>query len=128
MTPSLAEIDLLLHPLTRTLAREADAILDLRDLLARQGHPGKCVRCFFRLFEAAGDEHRPSLTPLRRWLENHVEIAVRSDDQELEALPFVPGRNEDLEAFCLRSMESVRMDRGYRESRLKLAFRYKAAA
>ena len=110
------------------LAREADVILDLRELLTRQGHPGKCVRCFFRLFEAAGTEMQPKLAPLQAWLEKHVEISVRSKGEELETLPFALGKNDDLESFCLRSIEHVRMDRGYKSDRLQLAFRYKALA
>lgn len=128
MQPSYEEIDSLLRPLAPMLAKEADAILDLRELLARQGHPGKCVRCFFRLFVAAGEQAKPSLAPLTAWLEQNVEIAVCSGDRDLETLPFAVSRGEDLEAFCLRSIEHVRMDRGYRANPLRLAFRYKALA
>lgn len=128
MQRTLEEIDHLLRPLAPALAREADAILDLRELLVSQGHPGKCVRCFFRLFEAAGTEMQPRLAPLQAWLEKHVEIAVRSDGEELETLPFTVKDDKDLEGFCLRSIDQVRMDRGYDASRLQLAFRYKARA
>ncbi len=121
-------IDLMLRPLARSLAREADAILDLRELLLSQGHPGKCVRCFFRLFEAAGSGSAQDLLPLRTWLEANVEISVRRDGEELETLPFVPAKHEDLEEFCLRAIEHVRMDRGYRGERLELTFRYKPLA
>ena len=122
------EIDELLRPLATTLAREADAILDLRELLKSQGHPGKCVRCFFQLFAAAGTELLPRLAPLRAWLEKNVEIAVRNESEELESLPLALGRDEDLEAFCLRSIQNVRMDRAYQTSQVRLAFRYKALA
>lgn len=125
---SYEEIDSILRPLAPVLAREADAILDLRELLARQGHPGKCVRCFFRLFEAAGSEMLPQLAPLLAWLEQNVEIAVKSEEKELETIPFSLGQDEDLESFCLRSIQHVRMDRGYEAERLQLAFRYKALA
>lgn len=128
MRHSYEEIDHILRPLGAVLAREADVILDLRDLLVSQGHPGKCVRCFFRLFEAAGPEAQPRLAPLKAWLEKNVEISVRTDDKELETLPFTLNRNEDLESFCLRSIDHIRMDRGYDASRLQLAFRYKALA
>lgn len=128
MRNSYEEIDQLLRPLAPVLAREADVILDLRDLLASQGHPGKCVRCFFRLFTAAGTEMQPRLAPLQAWLEKHVEICVRSGGRELESLPISLRRDEDLESFCLRSMEEIRMDRGYTERKLDLAFRYKAIA
>ena len=128
MRKSYEEIDEILKPLAPVLAREADAILDLRELLVSQGHPGKCVKCFFRLFEAAGTELLPRLEPLKAWLESHVEIAVRSEGKDLEVLPVVLGNDDDLERFCLRSIRHVRMDRSYRQKRLQLAFRYKAAA
>ena len=128
MQHSYEEIDRILRPLAQVLAKEADAILDLRELLVRQGHPGKCVRCFFRLFEAVGSEMQPQLAPLLAWLESKVEISVRSEEVELETLPFVLADNEDLESFCLRSIESIRMDRNYSGSRLQLAFRYKSLA
>ena len=121
------EIDDMLRPLAPVLSKEADAILDLRDLLIRQGHAGKCVRCFFHLFEAAGSNFQPQFAPLKAWLEKHVEILVRSETRDLEVLPLVLG-DEDLESFCLQSMDKVRMDRSYRANRLQLSFRYKAAA
>lgn len=128
MQDSFEEIDTILRPLAPVLAREADAILDLRQLLARQGHPGKCIRCFFKLFEAAGPENRPNLALLLSWLEKHMEISVRSDGDELEALPFQVRNEEDLEQFCLRSIDEIRMDRDYGARPLLLAFRYKSVA
>jgi hypothetical protein len=125
---SFEEIDSILRPLARVLAREADAILDLRELLVSQGHPGKCVRCFFKLFEAAGSENRPNLALLQAWLEQHVEISVRSGAEELETLPFRLRNDEGLEGFCLRSIEDLRMDRGYHGRPLLLAFRYKTGS
>lgn len=125
---SYEEIDRLLSPLAPVLAKEADAILDLRELLVHQGHPGKCVRCFFRLFEAVGSQMQPQLAPLLAWLQSKVEISVGSEGRELETLPFVLADDEDLESFCLRSIESIRMDRNHSGSRLLLSFRYKSLA
>lgn len=122
------EIDSILRPLATVLAREADVILDLRQLIASQGHPGKCVRCFFKLFAAAGSENRPNLARLQSWLETHVEISVRSGDVIVETLPFRLRNDEDLENFCLRSIDQLRMDRDYGEQALLLAFRYKVLA
>lgn len=128
MQPTPEQIDGLLLPLSSVLAKEADTILDLRDLLIRKGHPGKCVRCFFRLFTAAGTDALPKLAPLRAWMEGNLEISVRADGAELETLPVKLRQREGLEAFCLRSIQKVRMDRSYRAQRLDLAFRYKAQA
>lgn len=128
MTLTPHEIDALLMPLAPSLAREADTILDLRELLMTNGQPGKCVRCFFRLFTAAGTDSLPKLTPLREFLERHVEIAVRADGSELETIPVKLRQGEDLEDFCMRSMKQVRLDRTYQAQRVDLAFRFKAAA
>lgn len=128
MQPTPEEIDGLLLPLGPVLAKEADALLDLRELLMSKGHPGKCVRCFFQLFTAAGSEAMPMLAPLRAWIEERLEIAVRADGRDLETLPVKLRQGEDLEAFCLRSIRGVRMDRSYQARRLDLAFRYKAVA
>lgn len=93
-----------------------------------KGHAGKCVRCYFDLFTAAGEESLPKLVPLRAFLERHLEIAVRADGSELETLPVQLRQGEDLEAFCLRTIQQVRFDRSFQAKRLDLAFRYKAAA
>ena len=128
MTLTLPEIDALLMPLAPSLAKEADAILDLRELLMTNKEPGKCVRCFFRLFTAAGADSLPNLKPLREFLERHLEIAVRADGSELETLPVKLRQGEDLEDFCMRSMKQVRLDRTFTAQRVDLAFRFKAAA
>lgn len=93
-----------------------------------KGHAGKCVRCFFRLFTAAGSDALPKLAPLQAWLEQNLEISVRADGRELETMPVILRKGEDLEAFCLRSIGKVRLDRSYGAKRLDLAFRYKVAA
>ena len=128
MQPNRDEIDKLLFPLGPVLAREADVLLDLRELLLTQGHAGKCVRCYFQLFTAAGEESAPKLAPLRAFLEQHLEISVRADGSELETLPVRLREGEDLESFCLRSIRQVRLDRSFQAKRLDLAFRYKLAA
>lgn len=122
------DIDKILKPLAANLAHEADSVLDLRDLLVSQGHPGKCVKCFFRIFEAAGREGAARLAPLRHWLEQNVLIAVRAGGRELETLPFTPQDHESLEDFCMRAIRVIRLDRGYSQQQLDLAFRYKTAA
>ena len=126
--PTLEEIDGLLLPLGPVLAREADAILDLRELLLKKGHPGKCVRCFFQLFTAAGKDAMPRLAPLKAWMEANLEISVNADGRQLETLPVKLLQGEDLESFCLRSIKQVRFDRGYVARRVNMAFRYKVAA
>ena len=126
--PNRNEIDALLLPLGPVLTTEADTLLDLREALIMKGHPGKCVRCFFQLFTAAGVDSRPKLAPLKAWIERHLEISVKANGRELETLPIALREGDDLEAFCLRSIRKVRLDRSYRTKRLDLAFRYKEKA
>lgn len=121
------EIDGLLRPLASALAKEADVLLDLRELLMQRGHPGKCVKCFFQLFQAAGKEYRPRLDALQTWLETHLEISVSSEGRVLEVLPLELQAGEDLESFCLSAIKRMRLDRGYHASRVDLTFRYKTA-
>jgi len=123
-----SEIDALLLPLIQQDIRDADAILDLRELLLSGGHPGKCVRCFFRLFEAQTRKGFPLLAPLRHWLESHVEIVVSSESAVLEALPLRFSADENLEDFCQRSIREIQLDRSYKAKRIAMKFRYKAAA
>jgi hypothetical protein len=123
-----SEIDALLLPLIQQDIRDADTILDLRELLLSGGHPGKCVRCFFRLFDSGTSKGFPVLAPLRRWLETNVEIVVTSGARLLEALPLHFAGEENLEEFCQRSMQHVRMDRGYDAKQIGMKFRYKIAA
>ena len=128
MQPSYEEIDTILRPLASALAREADVILDLRQLLISQGHPGKCVRCFFQLFEAAESHTRSSLANLQAWLEQSVEISVCKNLEEIEVLPFRLRDEESLESFCMRSIDTIRMDRDHGSHALALSFRYKILA
>lgn len=124
--PESEEIDFMLRPLAAGLSNEADAILDLRDLLINHGHPGKCVKCFFQLFGAADAGLQPKLSALKSWLEENVQISVRRGNRELEVFPLVL-LQDTLETFCLRAMETIRLDRGY-PGDLRMSFRYKNAA
>lgn len=101
----------------------ADALLDLREQLMSDGHPGKCVKCFFALL---GDLGKPgALSPLRHWLEERVEVEVTAGGRELEILPLRLEAGADLESFCLNAIDTVRHDRAYRNQRISLRLRYK---
>lgn len=101
----------------------ADFLLDLRELLLSGGHPGKCVKCFFGLL---GDLHQPgALKPLGHWLERHLEVSVEADGCEVDRLPVHLDDAGDLDGFCQRTMDLVRMDRAYQGQHLRLSFCYK---
>lgn len=126
-TPAADEIDQLLATLAPVLANEADLLLDLRDLLKQRGHPGKCVRCFFELFEVAGENARIRLKQLQNWLERHVELRVSSKGETLETLPFAVRSHEGLEEFCRAAIQRIRMDRSYKHKKITIAFQYRDA-
>lgn len=114
----------LLESITPTTSEGADLLLDLRQLLLSDGHPGKCVRCFFGLL---GDLRQPgALKPLRHWLERHLEIEVSAGGSELEVLPVRLGGVTDLESYCHRAIATVREDRAFAEERIHLRFRFKS--
>lgn len=124
MTPT--KVQKLLQTVTPTTSEGADLLLDLRQLLLSEGHPGKCVRCFFGLL---GDLRQPgALKPLRHWLERHLEVEVTAGGREIDVLPVRLDHAADLEAFCHRAIQTVRFDRSFTDSRIALRFRYKAAA
>ncbi len=127
MSP-ITEIDHLLVEIASPLAREADTLLDLRDAAASpHAHPGRCVSCYFKLLAAAPAHLAPRLTPLRRWLENRIEIAATDDHQALlEVLPLHLDNAADLESCCQRVMDLFFEDRSYRETReIGLSFRFR---
>lgn len=101
----------------------ADALLDLREQLMSEGHPGTCVKCFFALL---GDLGKPgALKPLRHWLEERLEVEVTADGRELETLPLRLEAGENLESFCRSAIATVRHDRTYRDRRISMRLRYK---
>lgn len=120
------ELHQLLASVRPTTSEGADLLLDLRDLLTSRGHPGKCVKCFFGLL---GDLDRPgALLPLRHWIESELVVSVSAGGREIDAFPVRLDRSESLEDFCHAAIDTVRHDRGFKDSRITLGFRFKEAA
>lgn len=108
------------HPLT---PEGADALLDLRESLLSDGHPGTCIKCFFKLL---GDLQKPgALQPLRHLLEERFELEVSADSNPLDILPLHLDDGYDLESFCMRAIETVRFDRAFPDRKLTLRLRRK---
>ena len=101
----------------------ADALLDLREILMAEGHPGECLKCFFTLL---GDLKKPgALRPLRKFLEERCEVEVCGESSELEAMPLRLEQGTDLVSFCHRAMETIRDDRAYAERSITMRVRWK---
>jgi hypothetical protein len=128
MSPdAVADLDPLLAPLAAPLRRAADSLLELREA-ARSGEtPGRCIRCYFQLLAAASRDVQPRLTPLRAWLENHIEAAASDADGRL--LEVIPVRldADDLETCCRGIMREMHEDRAYDTPSIRLDFRYKSS-
>ncbi len=119
-------IDPVLRVVTPVAEGCADHILDLRSAVLRGENPGRCVRCYFSIYGKVADRQADRLLPLRRWLENHIEIVARDEDEnELERLPIVLEDSETLQAFCERTMLEIRDNRVYRHQRIDLSFDYR---
>lgn len=122
-------MDTIIRPLGPVFARQADALLDLRECAVARSRPGRCVACYFRLFEASrAAEVIARLCPLRAWLETQIEVVARDEAETL--LETLPLRLEagDLETFCRAMMDEMREDRAHPGSHLVLEFRFKQAA
>lgn len=109
-------------------ARQADALIDLRESTLNRIRPGLCVDCYFRLQEAADSGGQHALFPLRSWLESNIEVVAKdSESRIIEKLPLQLNAT-DLAAYCNRLMSDFREDRTYSLSLVTLEFQYKEAA
>ncbi|MEM6916202.1 MAG: hypothetical protein AAF491_06500 [Verrucomicrobiota bacterium] len=107
----------------------ADQILDMLEFASGSENPGKCVRCYFAIFHRVARESSDHMLPLRRWIEQHIEIVAKDDhDQEIERLPVRFEDHEDLQAFCERSMREFHEDRVYSFPTIHLGFAFRQAA
>lgn len=115
-----------LVPLCGPFRRQADCLLDLHELTREGGAPGRCVQCFFRLLGASEAKEEPALTPLRRWIEEHITITIEAGGGHAGTLP-VRLEAPDLDSFCRGVMNFVREDTAIQDARVELSFRYKEA-
>lgn len=128
MSPN-SDIDHLLAEIAAPLVREADTLLDLRAAASQSPHPGRCISCYFKLAAALPENAVTRLTPLRRWLEERIEIAATCEQGNLlETLPVDLEDTDDLESFCRRAMDLFLEDRSYEKTgEIGLCFRFREA-
>lgn len=124
--PDINEIDTVLSPIAREMSHRADAILDLREAAAQRNDPGRCISCYFKLLAGARPDIKPVATPLRQWLEAHLEVVARAPNlQELERIP-IRLETDGIEAYCQQIMEEFRYDRVYQDlPMIELSFQFK---
>lgn len=99
-----------IEPLCSSFAQQADWILSLYEM-SRGGfsHPGRCVSCFYALLSVASGEKRRALEPLKRWIEENLEIAIQAGEKDAGLLPVFLAE-ADLESFCQQAIRRVRED------------------
>lgn len=114
-----------LVPLSGAFRRQADALLDLRESALTKQNPGRCISCYFKLFNAARGDGMQRLTALRKWLEHNLVVVAKDDqDRLLERIP-LDLSDSDLESCCMRMMREVLYDRAYPGERIELRFAFK---
>lgn len=115
-----------LVPLSDAFYKQADAILDLREHALSKQNPGRCVSCYFKLFNAARGDKVRRLNALRKWLETNLVVVAKDDqDQLLESIPLFLD-DADLESFCQRMLQEVIHNRVYNSKRIELHFAFKS--
>ena len=115
-----------IEPLCQPFSTQADWLLDLYELTQRPNRKaGQCLKCFYALLEVADDRRKPALEPLKRWIEQNMEISVKANDHETASLP-VSLDTEDFDSFCERMIHSVRRGELLHFSHLELQLQYKA--
>jgi len=123
-----ARIDLVLRSLCPLFYRQADDLLDLRTCPQSRQRPGKCVNCYFSLFQSQPPAAAAQLCPLKEWLEGNIEVvAFASDQSPLERLPLRLDSGS-LESFCHAVMDEIRLNRSYHHPEISLAFEFKELA
>lgn len=122
------EFESALAPLASKLRTQADTLLDLREAALARRHPGLCVACYFKLLAPAQRRAPEAVTPLRTWLERHLEVVAQDEARRpLERLP-VRLEAEDLESYCFGVMRTIQQDRAYPARDVALSFSFKQAA
>ncbi len=119
-----------LEKLAAPLSKQADTLLDLREAVFARRAPGTCVSCYFQLLATEGAQRNPPLlTPLRQWLEAHIEIVAQDDDaRELDRCPLAIGEEASLEDFARRLINCYFEDRVCKTDRVQLNFVYRDKA
>lgn len=119
-------IDAIIAPIATNVRTCADEILSLREAVLAGAQPGTCVACYFKILGVAARHRREAVvTPLRQWLEQHLEVVAQNEaDTVLERFPVVLDE-ADLESYCQGVMRTFHFDRSYEIQSLSLRFEYK---
>lgn len=104
----IASIDQALTPVTRILKHRADELLDLREAALTRKDPGKCLYCYFQLRNSRHTKIDEMMTPLKTWLENHLEIIAKGSESDELARIAVNLDWRDIDDYCENLVEDFR--------------------
>ncbi|MEM9399419.1 MAG: hypothetical protein AAF984_04360 [Verrucomicrobiota bacterium] len=119
------KIDQTLASICKKCPYLADDILEFRFHARSQTQPGRCVRAYFDFASSLCNDDE--ICCLRNWLESTVEVEAVSKQctQLLESFPFKVADAYDLQGYCMKVIRSMHHDRSYKETDIKLQFRYR---
>ena len=123
------DIDEALTPIAREMSHRADDILELRDAARFRSDPGRCLSCYFKLLSNSTQSSAKAATPLRRWLEQHLEVVAKDGYmRELERVPLSLDADE-IEEYCQQIITTFQEDRSYQHiSDIELSFQFRQDA
>ena len=123
------EFDQILVPIAQQLSHRANEILDLREAATQRNDPGHCVSCYFKLLGGSQGSTQQATTPLRLWLEKHLEVVARDPNQrELQRIP-VDLQSDSIGGYCDQVMRAFHENHVYHNiPAIKLSFQFKESS
>jgi len=123
-----SSVDRILGLLAKDFFRKTDDLLDLHSAALTRSHPGRCVACYFKLYEVGEPHTETLLYPLKTWIEANIEVVAKdARDTIVEQFPLKLDAS-DLEAYCQDVIHEFRTNRVYPSPNLALEFRFKKTA
>lgn len=115
-----------LTPLCEPFSTQADWLLDLHELTQKPNRKaGKCLKCFYALLEGADSTKKPALEPLKKWIEQNVEITIKTNDTVADSMP-VQLVESDFDGFCQFTIDRLINDRVFHHPYVELELQYKS--
>lgn len=122
----IISIEQALSPVTRILKHRANELLDLREAALARKDPGKCLYCYFQLRKSRISQIDEMMTPLKKWLETHLEIVAKGPESDELARIAVNLNWNDIDHYCENLVEDFRKNhRSQYRSQVELIFQFK---
>jgi hypothetical protein len=109
---SQPEIDQILRPIAEELSLPRDALLELREAATQKSQAGRCISCYFKILANSTPEAKTVTTPLRRWLEQHLEVVAHTPDQKVVKRLPVSLSTDDIKDYCHQLINEIHKKQG----------------